>query len=384
MITLTQIAEILENGLNQVYGNPEIKFHIWADVGKYDKPSREGNKITRYIIGNLRSVSSANDANLLVMGTNDLNLEFSIPLKRPRTNAGQNSEELQAIQNGQYPFVQEIKSVFDSYFQEAKSVIISDGQDDYSVSFTAGISVSGVADIQSQLGQNVIASIYIQLYFVKGGTISKDVQVTFNGVLIPYLNVHVSRSNLIERDVYADKLISKGISSSSSFSIDFTFPSNGDNTTQELIDFLLNGKPNTAHFVNVKWGNVDEKLYFMIPDNINTSAQGVTIAGISGSLIEAIGDSKMLSVPEQFQIGRFEFNDTQAAQITFTVSVPCKAFIAGNAYAWENGEHVISLTEENYEYDELTNKFYIYLITDKAVSITSAIPFSITKEAKDG
>lgn len=384
MIQLTQLAELFENGLNQTYGNPEIKFHIWSDVGKFDKPYRSGNTITRYITGNLRSSSSANDANLLVMGTNDLYLDFSIPLKRPRTNAGQNSEELQAIQNGQYPFVQEIKSVFDSYFQEAKSVILSDGQDDYSVSFSAGVSVSGVADIVSQFGQNVTASIYIQLYFVKGGTISKDVQVMFDNVLIPYQHVGIARANVMQRDVCVNYLISKGISSSSAFSIDLNFPSNADNTTQELVDFLLSGEPNSAHFVNVKWGKTGEKLYLMTSDNVNADAQGVTIAGISVALIEVIGNAQMLSLPQPFQSGKFEFQNTSETELTFTISAPCNAFIAGNAYQWEAGQHTVTLDSNEYDYEASADKFYIYLVTDKKVTVTSGVPFTVIKEGENG
>lgn len=390
MIKLTQIAEMFENGLNNLYGNPEIKFHIWSDVGKFDKPYRDGNTITRYLTGNLRSTSSANDANLLLMGTNDLSLEFAIPLKRPRTNAKQSEEELRAIQNGQYPFVEEIKNVLNGYFQEAQSVIIPDGEDKYSVSFSAGVSISGVVDIASQLGQHVTASVYVQLYFIKGGTISKDVQVTFDNVLIPYQHVDVARANVIERDVYAGKFVSKGISSSNAFSIDLNFPSNGDDTTQELIDFVLNGEPNTVHFVNVKWGNISEQLFLMTVDNVTTRAEGVTIAGISASLIEVVENAQMLSLPAGFQMGRFTFSNTTATQLTFSLSVACKAFIGGDAYEWTEGSERVTLSANDYEYDEETDKYYVYLITDRSVTLSASsatftvVKEGIVKEAQDG
>ena len=384
MIKLTQLAEMFENGLNNLYGNPEIKFHIWADAGRFDKPRRKGNTITHYIVGNLRSTSSSNDANLLVMGTNDLSLEFSIPVKRPRTNAAQSEEELQAVQNGQYPFLEEIKSVINNYFQEAQSVTIPVGEDIYSVSFSAGVSLSGVVDISPQLGQHVTASVYVQLFFIKGGTISKDVQVTFDGVLVPYQHVDITRANQIERDVYAGKLVSKGISSSSAFSIDLNFPSNADNTTKELMRFVLGGEPNTGHFVNVKWGNIDEKLYLMTADNTTTRAEGVTIAGVSAALIEVTENPHILSLPAAFQMGRFEFNSSGVTQVTFALSEPCKAFIAGNAYDWEAQQYTVELSYNDFIFDEEENKFYVYLITDKKVTITSDISFTVTKEAQNG
>ena len=42
MITVKQLAEIFENGLNNQLDNPEIKFKIWANAGEYKKPYRDG------------------------------------------------------------------------------------------------------------------------------------------------------------------------------------------------------------------------------------------------------------------------------------------------------------------------------------------------------
>ena len=121
MITLEQFADIFQRGLNAVLKKNEIQFKIWSNVGKYQKAIRDGNTVTKYINGNLRVSSSANDANDLVMGVNGLTLDFIVPLKRPRTNAKQTAEELAAIQDGQYPFVEEIVNAIDGYFQKAVS-----------------------------------------------------------------------------------------------------------------------------------------------------------------------------------------------------------------------------------------------------------------------
>ena len=34
MIALTDFAKMIEDGLNEAYGDPDIKFKIWADVGR--------------------------------------------------------------------------------------------------------------------------------------------------------------------------------------------------------------------------------------------------------------------------------------------------------------------------------------------------------------
>ena len=74
MITLEQFADIFQRGLNAVLKKNEIQFKIWSNVGKYQKAIRDGNTVTKYINGNLRVSSSANDANDLVMGVKPQNL----------------------------------------------------------------------------------------------------------------------------------------------------------------------------------------------------------------------------------------------------------------------------------------------------------------------
>jgi len=176
MITLVQLAEIFENGLNGILNDPEIQFKIWATVGKKAKSVRNGNTVISYITGILQTNSSANEANLLVMGVNGLSLEFSVPTKTPRTNAEQKAAELQEIENGQYKFVDRIVSAINKYFENAQTFTFIDGEIEYGISFRAGTCLTGDVGMASQLGKNVTVSVYIECYFLQGGVNSNRAQ----------------------------------------------------------------------------------------------------------------------------------------------------------------------------------------------------------------
>lgn len=378
MISIEQIASYLENGLNEVYGNPNIKFHIWADVGKLDKPTRDGNTVTHFITGNLRVTSSSNDANMLEMGANGLSLEFSIPQKRPRSTVQQTPQELQEIQGGQYTFVQEILNVINTYFKNAQSFTLMDGEEEYSLSFQAGTSTSGVADISSELGKNVTASVYLTLYFIKGGIISNNVNFTIDGMPVPFQSLQFGRSTENGRDVYAGKDISKQIASSSAFSVDLTFPLNVDNITQESLAFLLDGVPNTAHFMGVQYGkDAEKRLYLVSIDNIRTVAQGVTVSGATVALAEVVEHAEALNYPAGYQVGRFSFNDSTAQTITFTLSGECSYYLGGTT-GEGNGQVTVQLSPDDFVYDDTTDKYFVYLVTSTPVSVSSTIPFEVT------
>lgn len=383
MITLVQLAEIFENGLNGILNDPEIQFKIWATVGKKAKSVRNGNTVISYITGILQTNSSANEANLLVMGVNGLSLEFSVPTKTPRTNAEQKAAELQEIENGQYKFVDRIVSAINKYFENAQTFTFIDGEIEYGISFRAGTCLTGDVGMASQLGKNVTVSVYIECYFLQGGVNSKDVIVSVDGVTIPYQNIKIGRSNRLSNDVYSGDLIVKNISTASALSIDFAMPANSDNTTQQAKEFLLHGDPNVSHFVRLQYGDGNVAQYLMMFDSLITDAQGITFAGITGSLVEMVDNPLFVGVPDYFQVGRFAFSTSDYKNMTFNIT-ECTGYICGQVRDM-NDAQAVSLSEQDFVYDEESDQYYIYLITSTAATITnSTATFEVIKAAKNG
>ena len=388
MITLTQFAERIEDGLNAVLNNPEIQFKVWATAGQMTKPVRSGNTVTQFITGNLRSSSSSNDANVLVMGVNGLTLDFSVPVQEPKTNSEQTAEQLARVQNSQYPFLSLIIAAIDGYFQSAQAFVMTDASDqtEYTVAMQAGTTVTGNVDLAARLGNNVIVSVYITLYFLQGGINSRNVAVYVDGQRLPLQSANIGRVNRNESDVYSGDLSVKNAASASAISIDFAFPANSDNATKEAVSSLLKGTINKAHFVEIDYGTVESEKYFMTFDNLASNPQGVTFAGISGSLIEVVDNPLLLDVPAYMQVGRFEFSSSNIVSFHFSVTLPgdspILAFIAGDVLEMNDGLQIVNLTAQDFVYDPTDDVYYVYLITNGAVSVSGAgVTFTIVKEA---
>ena len=387
MISINQLAEVFENGLNTQLANKEIQFKIWAEAGEYKKPVREGNTIVHNIIGNLRTSTSANDATDLVMGVNGLSLDFKIPIIPPRTNATQTAAELQKIKNGQYPFLQYITNAINGYFQTAQAILLTDESGaEYSVAFQAGTAVTGNVELAAKFGQSVDFNVYIEVYFIKGGVNSKDVKIYFDGLPIPYQAVRYGRSPMLEQDINAKSLVSKNIVTSTAFSIDVDFPANSDDATKSVINYLLSGEPNVAHFVTIKFGSVGEETYLMTINTSQTSSQGIAVAGTSISLIEIADDALVLGIPKSYQLSKFVFTNSNSVNLNITASVDCTAYIAGTVLKLVAGKSAsVQLAPSTFEYNEKDNNYEVYVVTDKAVSLTAAgARFVVVKGAGNG
>lgn len=381
MITIKQLAKRFEDGLNTVLGNSEIQFKIWANAGEYKAPVRDGNTVTHYIIGNLKTSTSANEANALVMGVNGLTFEFSVPIKQPRTNAEQTEKELAKIKDEQYPFIAYILNAVNQYFQRADVFELKDDEGiEFTVAYQAGTVIPGDVDLAAQLGNHLVVSVYIEVYFIEEGLSSKNVFVYFDNEPIPFTAVRHGRTPVVDSDVYAGKLVSKSIVTSSAFAIDLDLPANLKGFSTECLEYLLSGEPNTAHFVNAVFGDTS-KLFLMTLNTVQTSAQGIAIAGESASLIEVIENAEALNLPDGYQLGRFSIENTQVPSVAFTVSEDCNAFMAG-VTGKMSGAQVVPITPADITYDESTDGYFVYLITDVGVGITkSSAPFTVIKES---
>ncbi|AWW06102.1 MAG: hypothetical protein [Caudoviricetes sp.] len=384
MITVKQLAKYFEQGLNKTLNNPEIQFKIWAEAGEYKKPERDGNVITHYILGNLRTSASANDATDLVMGVNGLSLDFKVPIVPPRTNATQTATELQKIKDGQYPFLTYITNAFNNYFQKAWADTLYDQSGaKYSVGFQAGVALTGNAEIAVQYGQSVDFNVYIEVYFIQDGINSKDVKIYFDGELVPYKALRFGRTPVLEQDIKSTSLVSKSIVTSTAFAIDIDFPANEDAATNSAIKYLLKGEPNVAHFITLEFGEVGKETYLMTLNTAQPSMQGISVPGVSASFIEVSDNVLTVNVPNGYQIGKFNFTSSDIAELTFTVSADCMAYIAGSAKKLAAGtENKIKMDLSAFGYNEANGNYGIYLITDKAVTVTnSSATFTITTEA---
>lgn len=381
MIKLSYVANLIENGLNAALGEAGYSFKIWADAGQMVRALRTGNSMAAVIPATLRSVSSANEGNILVMGANGLMLDVAIPVKRPKTNAEQTPAELEKVQDGQYPFIEEVKAVLDDYFQVSQVFSAEDEEGvSYTVSMDAGRSQTGVVDILPRLDECLTVSVFISLTFLQGGINARNVVLNIDGVRVPFSTVTFGRANRLSSDVYNTAPVVKNLATATSFSIDFAFPATSDNSTKQAFLALLEGKPNVAHFVEINIGSVYDGGYLMFFDNLTMNAQGVLFAGVSGTLIELAENPSVADVPDYMQVGRFAFTSSAAGTLTFTASGT--AFIAGAVQDFD-GANSVALSPADFAYSEEDDAYYVYMISLAAMSVSaSSATFTIVKEAE--
>lgn len=361
MISLQQLAEMFEQSMSSWISDPNIGIKIWASAGEYSESIRTGNTVQAYIQGTLRTSSSSNAANILSMGYNGLTLDLSIPLQRPKTLSTQTEEALQKINDSQYPFLTYMLSAIDNYFNNSIYAIqnITDSRGtEYTVTFLAGRTITGNVDIAAQYGNNLIATVLIGLSFLEGGICARNIVLEIDTVRVPFSNVNINRAKQKSSDVYSGNTSIKNLASASAISIDFAFPANSDNTTEQAFQSILESNTNTAHFVNIEIGSAYDGQYLMMFDNINVAGQGVQFAGISGALIECVDNPVYLTVPDYMQVGYFNIPNSSLSIINSVTYTATRVYPRGG-----------------YQYPQITIPVYI---AGKTLNITLNLTSSTT------
>ena len=384
MVSLLQLANEIQNGLTSQLNDPNIDFKIWASAGEYSKSVRSGNTVQSYIQGTLLSSSSSNEGNILSMGYNGLQLYLSVPLQAPKTVSTQTSKELQKIQNSQYPFLTLVLSALDAYFSVASVMQLpDDAGTEYTISMVAGRAITGNVDVAAQFGNNLTVSLLIGVYFLQGGISARNIVLNIDGVRVPLSSVTINRANQKSSDVYQGGTSVKNVSSATALSIDFAFPANSDNTTNQAIRALFVGNANMAHFVELSIGSKYDGNFLMTFDNLNLAAQNVQFAGITGALIECVDNVSLLSFPNYMQVGYFEFDNSSTTRFSFNSSIYdfYLAYISGRIYSLASANS-IGLEPADFVYDQTSGKYRVYMVTLGAVPVTqSDFPFTIVQEA---
>ena len=384
MITTEQLAKIFENDLNALLDYDNLSFYLWTNVGERKKAMRQGNDVYSYINGNIKVAASSITANHLVMGVNQITLEFDVPVDPPKTTATQTAEYLARIKDGQYWFVQYIMGILSEYFQRYQTLELQDENGvTYGVGIVAGVAMPQGVNLQAWTGNSLPVNVYIEANIVQGGIISLDIGVELDGETLPFQSFIPDRSGVVSPDVYSGSEVSKVIATSSAFAAEVSIPTNSVYAASSAaVSYLLHGKSNVAHFLKIKWGtsdSADTGLYFVTFKRISGGMQGVTIASVTFQLAEIQDDINLINVPDGFQIGHFKLASSETESLTFTVSADCLAYIAGTVYEWTAGQNItIPIGAQSISYDEDKNQYFVYLITNKSVTVTgSDITFEV-------
>lgn len=367
MIEINAVAKRIENGLNTAIENSStfdknISFKIWSDLGKYLKPRREGNTVKYILNGVLTAASSANTTanGGLVMGVQSYRLDILIPQQHPRTLP-------EGISQEDYDFVTEVRALIDTYFKANETVTFTEDNVTYVTGISYGTAISGIPGIDSPIGADFTLSVFLTLSYTENGINSRGISIQFDGVPVNFETATPERAATIYADTYSGNYIAKNIVTSTVFSLECLLPSTTNEVTTQFVQYLLDGKPNTAHFVKVTWANVEEKMFFMMMEKINANISGVNTVGLTIPLIEVVKNIDMLNFPASFYVAKYYFS--AISETPYITLPPALYYFNGEAFEiTEQSSQTYILNTDCLEYDEDKQLYGIYMIANKKVA----------------
>lgn len=387
VIKAEQIAEIFEDGLNELLDYDGVSFHLWANAGEVIEPVRTGNAVYVTIDGSVRTSSSAMTANVLKMGVNTLSIEFSVPVVPPKTTASQTADDLIPVKDRQLWFVNYICAVISDYFTQYQTMTLEDDAgDSYTVGMIAGVTLPQAISLDAFMGNALPVNVYAECYIVEGGVNSRQIKIYIDGVEQPFQSVTPERDGLLSSDVHSGTTVSRSLLTSSGFVLQVTMPANTVYSfSDDAADFLFGGSPNVAHFLKISYGDTDYN-YLVTITKATAGIAEVKNASFTLELTEVEDNVQLLDFPDGFEVGYFTLSSSSSSSpftnsitgaatdtIGFSQSAPCYFYIGGKVYETtaDDNELTITADETQTDYDADSGKYRLWYVASVSGSLFS-------------
>lgn len=371
MITTQQIAEYIENGLNDELQYEGLSFKIWATAGERDKPVRSGNTVNYSIDGNFRVVTSSLTPNILVMGVNAFTLTFDVPVNPPKTSASQTAEDLARVRDGQYWFVLYIERIISSYFKLPQELSFTDEEGTYNATLAAGVAIPEGVDLTAWRGNTVPVDVYIELTIGQNAVMSRSAVIEIDGEPVPFVSFIPERASVVDAAQYSSDESTKTLATASAIVAEVNIPLNTEyGSSDAVLDYFFGGHNNVVHFLKIALGQKSD-VYLVEISRATVGLENAKIASSTFRLSEAVADADLLDVPEGFQVGYFTMQSSTVTSITITVSEPCLLYVAGKAYEVSD-QITVPLIPKYLPYNDEAGTYRLYVITNTAVTVSAS------------
>lgn len=305
MITLQQITENLQDGLNQALSEAQesgnwpqtrenYQFNIIADTGNYKKHTRSGNTVTLYINGVVSIVDSdiSNTQSGKISATIDTETIIAVPVI-PGLNDSNGIQMVTAI-----------RDVLNTYFSQNTYGTMSDANGimfNYGLSFSLGS--SGVREQIPWAGDVFTFYVSADYYFTQSGVNSRSVTLTIDNVPVDYINLGYGRQSDNESNVPEDSEngAATNMTTGTVFTVNFDGPVMTDALQPILSAYQFNGD-RSVHTVtlsiptyNAQSGEIAPVLYtyHMIFRDIKHNAQTISPVTMSVMMVEAATENSL-------------------------------------------------------------------------------------------
>lgn len=284
MISLSQVTEVIQNGLNAISDDRE--FVIFNDVGEFkDYYRQEGsNSITRYVNGIMEAMAPTiiPIKNLQVV-TQSFRITFVLDM-----------DLLEKDTTGNYIEVANIRDLLTKYISGVNAIPYGASNDDVSFEVTPtfdGVTV-GVASQMSPIGNILPMYLDFSCVFVESGVNTNNVEFIINGESMFFSDYSVSRVRTAETSMVANEKSQKTFIQANGISVSLKMPLLSTAQSKNIEDDVYQGTQNRAICVERYRANAKTpySCYIMIyGNNSETGGVGQNI-GQSLDLVEGKQD----------------------------------------------------------------------------------------------
>ena len=304
MITIKELAQKLQEKLDNIEVNTLFKFNVVTDTGEFRKPEWNGEQLTEYV----NCLFTSQNSDISTLQTNSLvvtqTCALSLVLRmtgREETTYYDNGE---LIAYGDIDRVTLLREYLESVlqFNGTETMTDNDGKE-YIVSIVYELLQSGSRGQVDRVGDAYTFNALIYYTFVQNGINSQQAVFMLDGEQIPYQSVTTFRTPTMDGNVYANTTdgATKNLASQSTFSFSFELPALKDKTTNNMLDYMLNGDINQAHLLKYSIGD-KVKEYLVTYGEIKTIGETIKNVGQTLTLVECPNDYDLISFGEYVNI----------------------------------------------------------------------------------
>ena len=317
MISLKEITQDIENGLNGVTsGQPEeydtLYFKLFSDTGRFRRAKKKVNAVTDPVNGVVSLVSSQTtpnaDGSLIAMLTCRVELvarlkdeeEDVMQAAEVKDDNGKTVVKEQLVEEGNATYVQHIRNAISSFTQSQGFKTMTEGGQAYTVSVSYNFAETGTRAQRDRTGDSMTFVFYAYYNVIQNGQNSRSYVFRLDGQIIPYQQCTISRTDMSDADVYSGDASAKVTSSGSVFSVTLAVPSFVSVFNDAVKKYLLYGKQNVAHILEVylgekRTGFLPVKAYIVKFSEASNTAQGVLNVGGQITLSEIVDDFEIIT-----------------------------------------------------------------------------------------
>lgn len=348
MIDLKQYAQMIQTGLNALLNSETLKFVVWTDVGRYKRAGRTRNAVTTYINCLLErrpgEILTSNGG--LEIANDSITFRCAVPLATPRQTTERVPPEVQA---DEYIFVEQIRSVLDTYFSTNTVRSFTENGVTYEAGMEYSFAATGDANMAPMIGDYIMLDVYITISVVQNGINSRNISVELDGERVPFLSASPNRAGERASETYSDGGEVENIITTTAFSMDVSQPMTTGKVTSQFIDYLLHGQRNVYHFLKLTIGEQSE-IYPVTFGDISASVEGSLNAGTVMPFIRVRAISDLLSFPTYFTVARLIVKTF--GTVTVSVSGPAIVSYANTIEEFDAASsYSIALNEDDCEWD---------------------------------